>query len=184
MAPHHTATVAAMVGGGSAMLRPGAVSLAHRGVLFLDEAPEFRWPCSTRCASRWSPGPSPSPGQRARSPSRPGSCWCWPPTRARAPSRPAPRAACKCTPSVRRRYLARLSGPLLDRIDVKVTVDRSTQAELMADRRFAEPSKVVAERVLLARERAAKRFGDTPWRSNAEIPSRALHTEFRRRRRR
>jgi magnesium chelatase family protein len=68
---------------------------------------------------------------------------------------------------------------LLDRVDVKVSLHRSTRRELLADRRFIEPSRVVAERVLVARERAAKRLANTPWRCNAEVPTRALHTEYR-----
>ena len=55
LAPHHTATKAAIVGGGSGVIRPGAASLAHRGVLFLDEAPELPGTCSTHCGSRWRP---------------------------------------------------------------------------------------------------------------------------------
>jgi magnesium chelatase family protein len=91
----------------------------------------------------------------------------------------APDGRCSCTPYERRRYLGRLSGPLLDRIDVKVPLQRSTRRELLADRRFIESSKVVAERVLLARERAAKRLAGTPWRCNAEIPTSVLHGEYR-----
>jgi magnesium chelatase family protein len=89
------------------------------------------------------------------------------------------RHPCRCAPSARRRYLARLSGPLLDRIDVKVTVVRATRAELLADRRLAEPGPTVGERVALARERAAKRLAGTPWRHNGEIASAALHRDFR-----
>ncbi|GLV51694.1 hypothetical protein TBS_22620 [Thermobispora bispora] len=180
MAPHHSATVAAVVGGGSGgAVRPGAVSLAHRGVLFLDEAPEF----------------SATVLDSLRQPLESGTV-----TIARAtgtvtfPARftlvlaanPCPcgqagaqGAACRCTPVARRRYLARLSGPLLDRVDVKVVINRATRAELLADRHRAEPSAVVAERVLAARERAARRLAGTPWRCNAEVSSAALHREFR-----
>jgi magnesium chelatase family protein len=87
--------------------------------------------------------------------------------------------SCQCTPTIRRRYLGRLSGPLLDRIDMKVTVARSSRRELMADRQFVETSQTVAARVLLARQRAAVRFAGTPWRTNAEIPSSALHARYR-----
>lgn len=176
--PHHTATVAAIIGGGGPVPRPGAVSLAHRGILFLDEAPEF--PASVL--------------DSLRQPLESGTV-----TVARAagttvfPARfmlvlaanPCPCAEasgagrCECAPAVKRRYLARLSGPLLDRVDVKVTVTRSTRSELLADRKFAESSAVVAERVRLARERCAKRLSGTPWRCNAEIPSSALHGRFR-----
>ncbi|MEU4829272.1 ATP-binding protein [Streptosporangium sp. NPDC023615] len=179
VAPHHTATVASMIGGGSGTIRPGAVSLAHRGVLFLDEAPEF--PAGVLDALRQPLESGQVTVARALGsvtfPARfalvlaANRCPC---------ARPStPDDPCSCAPAARRRYLARLSGPLLDRIDVKVSLLRSTRRELLADRRFVEPSRVVAERVRLARERAAKRFANTPWRCNAEVPARLLHTEYR-----
>ncbi|GII83090.1 hypothetical protein Ssi03_10800 [Sphaerisporangium siamense] len=179
MAPHHTATVAAIVGGGSNVIRPGAVSLAHRGVLFLDEAPEFparvldslRQPIeSGKVVVARAAGTVSFPARfmlvLAANP-----CPC---------ARPStPENPCQCTPTQRRRYLARLSGPLVDRIDVKVRLARSTRRELLADRQFIETSAVVAERVSLARERTLKRLTGTPWTCNAEIPTAALHGEFR-----
>ncbi|MGW5266723.1 YifB family Mg chelatase-like AAA ATPase [Microbispora sp. NPDC004025] len=180
MAPHHSATMAAVVGGGSGgVVRPGAVSLAHRGVLFLDEAPEF---ATTVLDS-------------LRQPLESGTV-----TIARAvgavtfPARftlvlaanPCPCGLqgtvghpCRCTPVGRRRYLDRLSGPLLDRVDVKMKIGRATRAELLADRHFVETSATVAERVRLARERAARRLSGTPWRTNAEVSSSALHRDLR-----
>lgn len=179
VAPHHTATAAAIVGGGSTVVRPGAVSLAHRGSLFLDEAPEFprhvldslRQPLeSGHVTIARSAGTVTFPARfmllLAANP-----CPCAQP--------PGKGESCQCSPTIRRRYLGRLSGPLLDRIDVKVTVARSSRRELMADRQFVESSKVVAERVLLARERAAKRLAGTIWRTNAEIPAPALHADYR-----
>ncbi|MGW5686079.1 YifB family Mg chelatase-like AAA ATPase [Nonomuraea sp. NPDC003754] len=177
--PHHTASIASVVGGGSSVVRPGAVSLAHRGTLFLDEAPEFprhvldslRQPLEAgKVTVSRSVGTVTFPAKftlvLAANP-----CPC---------AQPAGSGeSCRCSPAVRRRYLARLSGPLLDRIDMKITVARSSRRELMADRQFVETSKVVAERVRLARERAAERLADTPWRTNAEIPSAALHSDFR-----
>jgi magnesium chelatase family protein len=178
-APHHTATKAAIVGGGSGTIRPGAASLAHHGCLFLDEAPEFsrdvldalRQPLESgevivaRC------------GLTACFPARftlilaANPCPC-----ARAA---AARSACTCTPMARRRYLARLSGPLLDRVDVKVEFLPVRRAELLSDRRFTEPSSVVAERVEQARDRAAARLAGTPWRLNAEIPGSELRRSYR-----
>ncbi len=179
VAPHHTATVAAIIGGGSGAIRPGAVSLAHRGVLFLDEAPEYpatvldslRQPLEsgTVMVSRASGSVTfPARFMLVLAANR---CPCARPS--------SPDDPCRCTPTTRRRYLARLSGPLLDRVDVKVTLYRSTRRELLADRRFIEPSRVVAQRVLAARERAARRFVETPWRCNAEMPAQALHTDYR-----
>src|SRR5712691_11073595 len=139
-APHHTATKAAIVGGGSGIIQPGAASLAHHGCLFLDEAPEFardvldalRQPLESgevtvaRC------------GLTARFPARftlvlaANPCPC-----ARSAT---VRSACTCTPMARRRYLARLSDPLLDRVDVKVEFLPVGRAELLSDRRFTETS--------------------------------------------
>lgn len=179
VAPHHTATVAALIGGGSGAIRPGAVSLAHRGVLFLDEAPEY--PATVLDALR-------QPLESGRvTVSRVSGAVTFPArfmlvlaaNRCPCAQSSGPEQPCRCTPAARRRYLARLSGPLLDRVDVKVTLYRSTRRELLADRRFIEPSRVVAERVLAARRRAAARFAGKPWRHNAEIPARALHTDYR-----
>ncbi|HEY2308467.1 MAG TPA: ATP-binding protein [Streptosporangiaceae bacterium] len=177
-APHHTATKAAIVGGGSGILHPGAASLAHRGFLFLDEAPEFardvldalRQPLESgevvvaRC------------GLTARFPARftlvlaANPCPCAKGT--------ATGASCSCTPAAKRRYLARLSGPLLDRVDVKVELLPVSRAELLSDRHFAESSPVVAARVAAARKRTAARLKDTPWRLNAEIPGSELRRAF------
>ena len=91
---------------------------------------------------------------------------------------PASGAHCTCTPTERRRYLARLSGPLLDRVDVKVEFLPVSRAELLSDRGFTEPSSVVAKRVEAARDRAATRLRHSPWRLNAEIPGRDLRRSF------
>ena len=88
-------------------------------------------------------------------------------------------SGCTCTPLVRRRYLARLSGPLLDRVDVKVEVMPVGRAELLSDRQLAEPSAVVAARVAEARKRAAHRLRGTGWRLNGEIPGSELRRRFR-----
>jgi magnesium chelatase family protein len=88
------------------------------------------------------------------------------------------RSACTCTPMARRRYLARLSGPLLVRVDVKVDFLPVGRAELLSDLRFTESSSVVAARVEQARERAAARLAETPWRLNAEIPGSELRRSY------
>ena len=176
--PHHTATKAAIVGGGSGTIRPGAASLAHRGVLFLDEAPEFSRDVLDALRQPLESGEVvvARSGLTARFPARftlvlaANPCPC-----ARAAG---PRAACTCTPMARRRYLSRLSGPLLDRVDVKVELLPVGRAELLSDRRFAETSATVAKRVELARERAAFRLAGTPWRLNAEIPGSELRRRF------
>ena len=173
-APHHTASKAAIVGGGSGVIRPGAASLAHRGCLFLDEAPEFGRDVLDALRQPLESGEVvvARAGVTARFPARftlilaANPCPC-----AKGPGR---RAACECTPGVRRRYLARLSGPLLDRVNVKVEFLPVSRSELLSDRAFAESSATVASRVEGARQRAAHRLRDTPWRLNAEIPASEL----------
>ncbi|HWF80067.1 MAG TPA: YifB family Mg chelatase-like AAA ATPase [Streptosporangiaceae bacterium] len=177
-APHHTATRAAIVGGGSGVIRPGAASLSHHGLLFLDEAPEFgrdvldglRQPLESGevVISR--------AAVTARFPARftlvlaANPCPC---ASARTMG-----AACDCTPMVKRRYLSRLSGPLLDRIDAKIEFLPVSRRELLSDRAFTEASVVVAERVKLARNRARARLAGTPWRLNAQIPGSELRRSF------
>jgi magnesium chelatase family protein len=177
-APHHTATKAAIVGGGSGVVHPGAASLAHRGCLFLDEAPEFGRDVLDALRQPLESGEVVVArlGVTARFPARftlvlaANPCPC--------AKGPGPQAACSCTPGARRRYLARLSGPLLDRVDVKVEFLPVGRAELLSDRRFAESSAAVALRVADARRRAADRLKDTPWRLNAEIPGSELRRSF------
>lgn len=177
-APHHTATKAAIVGGGSGIIRPGAASLAHRGCLFLDEAPEFGRDVLDALRQPLESGEVvvARSGLTARFPARftlvlaANPCPC-----AKGAS---PSSACTCTPAARRRYLARLSGPLLDRVDVKVELLPVSRAELLSDRRFAERSSVVAGRVEAARDRAARRLKDTQWRLNAEVPGSELRRTY------
>ena len=177
-APHHTATKAAIVGGGTGIIRPGAASLAHRGCLFLDEAPEFGRDVLDALRQPLESGEVVVArlGLTARFPARftlvlaANPCPC--------AKGAASGAHCICTPTERRRYLARLSGPLLDRVDVKAGFLPVSRAELLSDRGFTEPSSVVAKRVEAARDRAAVRLRHTPWRLNAEIPGRDLRRSF------
>ncbi|WP_430500496.1 YifB family Mg chelatase-like AAA ATPase [Micromonospora trifolii] len=167
-APHHTATVPSLVGGGSGLARPGAVSLAHRGVLFLDEAPEFskgalealRQPLEHgRIQLNRSGGGTVYPA-RTQLVLAANPCPC---------AKPAGDAHCECSPLARRRYLGRLSGPLLDRIDVQVRLMPVRAAELMAADGDVEPSATVAARVVAARQAAAARWADLGRRLNAEV---------------
>lgn len=177
-APHHTATKAAIVGGGSGVIRPGAASLAHRGCLFLDEAPEFARDVLDALRQPLESGEVvvARSGVTARFPARftlvlaANPCPC--------AKGHQPQAACTCTPAVRRRYLSRLSGPLLDRVDVKVEFLPVGRAELLSDRGFTEASSVVLGRVEAARQRAAARLRGTPWRRNADIPGSELRRVF------
>jgi magnesium chelatase family protein len=175
-APHHSATMQALVGGGPGAARPGAVSLAHRGVLFLDETPEFsshaldalRQPLEAgHVVIARSAGVVRFPAKflmvLAANP-----CPC-----GRFSQRDT---LCECPPSAIRRYQARLSGPLLDRVDLRVEVDPVTRAELARRDARTESTATVAARVRAARERAAARLADTPWRTNSEVPGRELRS--------
>ncbi|MEU9823791.1 YifB family Mg chelatase-like AAA ATPase [Micromonospora chersina] len=168
-APHHTATVPALVGGGSGLARPGAVSLAHRGVLFLDEAAEFskgalealRQPLENgRVRVARAQGSTEYPA-RTQLVLAANPCPC---------AKPSGDAACECTPLARRRYLGRLSGPLLDRVDVQVRLPPVRAAELLQTGTPSESSATVAARVAEARRAAADRWASTGRRLNAEIP--------------
>ena len=153
--PHHTATMAALVGGGTAAIRPGEISLAHRGVLFLDELGEF----------------APSVLDAMRQPLEEGavqvsraSGTCTFPTRFLlvAAMNPCPCGqagrpnSCRCSDVARQRYLRRLSGPLLDRFDLRIQVQPPDPDQLLDGIR-GEPTTVVASRVRSARERAMSR---------------------------
>jgi magnesium chelatase family protein len=174
LAPHHTATKAAIVGGGSGIIRPGSASLAHRGVLFLDEAPEFAKDVLDALRQPLEAGEVVVArlGVIARFPARftlvlaANPCPC--------AKVAGPAEGCRCSPTMRRRYLGRISGPLLDRVDVKIELEPVGRKELLNDRSFAESSRTVALRVLQARERAAHRLRGTPWRLNAEVPGSEL----------
>lgn len=85
---------------------------------------------------------------------------------------------CECPPSAVRRYQARLSGPLLDRVDLRVQVDRVTREQLAGRGARGESTAVVADRVRAARERAVTRFAGTPWRTNSEVPGRELRNRW------
>ncbi|MFE3265191.1 YifB family Mg chelatase-like AAA ATPase [Streptomyces sp. NPDC059215] len=177
-APHHSATMQALVGGGQGIARPGAVSLAHRGVLFLDETPEFSGQALDALRQPLEAGHvviARSAGV-VRFPARflmvlaANPCPC-----GRFSQRDD---LCDCPPSAIRRYQARLSGPLLDRVDLRVEVDRVTRSELTGRGARGESTETVAARVLAARERAATRLAGTPWRTNSEVPGRELRNRW------
>ena len=176
-APHHTASAIAVVGGGGGGVpRVGLISLAHRGVLFLDEAPEFerrvldalRQPLETGIVTVSRAGFNVQLPARFQLIAAANPCPCG----------PQPGRHCTCTPAVRRRYFARLSGPLLDRLDVRLVLDPPSAADLAFDNVQSESTAVVAERVSLARDRSRRRLGGTPWSCNSDIPGPALRTRF------
>lgn len=172
-APHHTASAVALVGGGS-LPRPGEISLAHNGVLFLDELPEFsrhvlevlreplesghilisraarqlRFPAQFQLVAAMNPCPCGYAGDT--------------------------RQRCRCTPDQVQRYRSRISGPLLDRIDMCVEVPTVPLSELSAQRSVhGEDSAIVRTRVIRARQHALSRAG----RPNSEISNRELERD-------
>lgn len=157
-APHHSVSTAGLIGGGSGLARPGEISRAHHGVLFLDELAEFqapvlqalRQPLETgRVAITRSAGSVTYPARFALVAAT-NPCPCgWAGDRVRA---------CRCSPAAVNTYQRRLSGPLLDRIDLQVTVRRLRLDALSAEPR-GEPSATVRERVIAARTRQLSRQG-------------------------
>ncbi len=172
--PHHTISSAGLIGGGS-YPRPGEVSLAQHGVLFLDELPEFergvlevlrqpledRWvtiaraqisltfPASFTLVSSMNPCPCGYYGD--------------------------PSHNCTCSPAHIRRYRSKISGPLLDRIDIHLEVPAVRYRELSAER-SGEPSAIVRERVNVARKRQQERYAGSGIHSNAELTSNLIGT--------
>ena len=182
-APHHTTTLVAMVGGGSgSVARVGLVSVAHRGVLMLDEAPEFdagvldalRQPMESGEVTVSRAGFAVTLPARFQLVLAANPCPCGrgmdPLGRGHEP--------CTCTPHQKRRYLGRISGPLLDRVDLRLVLERPTAADLAFGEAHAEASCVVADRVAQARLRAAARLAGTPWRTNGEVPGPELRRRF------
>ena len=168
--PHHTITAAAMVGGGSGQIRPGAAARASHGVLFLDEAPEFaaavldvlRQPLESGLISIHRANATAHFPAKFQLVLAANPCPCG--------QYGATDLECSCPPQARRRYLARISGPLLDRIDIQLSVKRVTAAELRLAAEEARLSSTVArERVLTARAAAAERLAGTPWTLNSEV---------------
>lgn len=174
VAPHHSTSMAALIGGGTGLAKPGAVSLAHRGVLFIDEAPEM----------------SPHLLDALRTPLEEGEVRL-----ARAegtvryparfqlilaanpcPCAPAHDRDCVCPSLVRRRYLSRLSGPLLDRVDLCARMLPVTTLDPAGE--APESTAVVRARVLAARDAAEQRWAPYGWRTNAEVPGPVLRTRF------
>jgi len=175
IAPHHTSSVASLVGGGSGMARPGAVSRAHRGVLFLDECAEIgtsvlealRTPLEDgeiRLARR---------DGVARYPARFQLVLAANP----CPCAPADPQDCICAAAAKRRYLGKLSGPLLDRVDLSVRM-HPVRGGGFTDS-VGESTRAVRARVTAARAAAAERWAVVGARTNAEVPGPVLRRGFR-----
>lgn len=182
-APHHTASAVSLVGGGSGRIVPGAIVRATNGVLFLDEAAEF----------------PPSVLDALRQPLESGSVSIHRASGAATfparfqlvlASNPCPCGRygsiddeCTCTPIARRRYLARMSGPLLDRVDIHLTVRRLGLAALREGaqgERGGRTSAALRERVVTARGAAVARLAGTGWRRNSDVAGTWLRAGTRR----
>ena len=170
--PHHTISQSALVGGGS-VPKPGEISLAHHGVLFLDELPEF-----SRAAIEVLRQPL---EEGAVTISRAAGTFTYPASFMLIVSlNPCPcgfrgtrTSECRCDDGAVERYLAKVSGPLLDRIDLQIEVARVPFDEIVTSAR-AEPSGAIRERVVRARLRQAQRFHGTPYLANGDIPGSAV----------
>jgi magnesium chelatase family protein len=171
-APHHTTSAAALIGGGASP-QPGEASLAHNGVLFLDELTEFRRDVLEALRQPLE--------DRKVTVARAQATLAFPASfQLVAAANPCPcgylgdtRRECGCTPPAVQRYRARLSGPLLDRLDLQVTVPAVPWRELSADRR-GEASEIVARRVAEARQRQARRYQDRGPHCNGEMGTEAI----------
>ncbi|HEY3210431.1 MAG TPA: YifB family Mg chelatase-like AAA ATPase [Actinomycetota bacterium] len=177
-APHHTISPAGLLGGGSGFLRPGEASLAHNGVLFLDELTEFRRDAveglrqpleDGRIVVARASGAVEFPARFALV----------------AASNPCPcgfdgdlRRHCRCLPNRLDAYRQRLSGPMLDRVDIHLSVPRLTRTELLGSEP-GESSSVIRARVEGARERQRTRMARFPWRCNAQMAGGVARREAR-----
>lgn len=168
--PHHSASVAALVGGGSRTARPGAIARAHCGVLFLDEAAEFsrvaldalRQPLESGVIEVHRAGFTAAFPARFQLLLAMNPCPCG--------NHGVRGAECICPPMAVRRYSTRLSGPLRDRIDVDLQVSRVSASRATGESTAGMTTSEARTRVSAARERAARRWRSTRWRRNADIP--------------
>ncbi|MCV7102466.1 YifB family Mg chelatase-like AAA ATPase, partial [Mycobacterium palustre] len=175
VAPHHSSSVAALVGGGSGMARPGAVSRAHRGVLFLDECAEIsvralealRTPLEDgeiRLARRDGVATYPARFQLVLAANP-------------CPCAPADPRDCVCAAPAKRRYLGKLSGPLMDRVDLRVQMNPIRAGAISVT--DGESTAQVRRRVAAARGAAAERWRPYGVRTNAEVSGTLLRRKFR-----
>jgi magnesium chelatase family protein len=177
-APHHSISTAGLLGGGSGFLRPGEVSLATHGVLFLDELTEFRRDAIESLRQPLEDG-------RVVITRASGSVEFPARFTLVAAANPCPcgfegdaRRTCSCDPYRARLYRAKLSGPLLDRIDIRLTIPRLTKTELLGQG-WGESSAAVRLRVQAARERQRARYADLAVRCNAHLSGPVVRRQSR-----
>lgn len=168
--PHHTASVVALIGGGSGVIRPGAIARAAHGILFLDEAAEFpaavldglRQPLESGTITIHRAGATATFPARCQLVLAMNPCPCG--------NYGVRGAECTCPPQAIRRYQSRLSGPLRDRLDIELPMRRVTSTTA----NFTVTTAAARDRVAMARERSAHRLRDTPWSVNAEVSGAVL----------
>ncbi|WP_300680227.1 YifB family Mg chelatase-like AAA ATPase [Nocardioides sp.] len=174
-APHHDASKAALVGGGSGKVSPGLISLAHGGVVFLDEFPHFRADVIDALRDPMENGDiTVSRGEETvRLPARAlvvlaaNQCACG--------NEGSPRAVCRCRATEKRDYQRRMSGPVLDRIDITRQLRPSVPGDQDGP---AGASAEIREAVVRARARQSDRYAGTGWRLNSDVPAVALREEW------
>jgi magnesium chelatase family protein len=179
-APHHHASRTALLGGGTGRVRPGEVSRAHHGVLFLDEFPLLAVDVFEALRQPLESGEvSIARGEEAATyPARgmvvlacnPCPCGEWRPD--------LPMSECRCGPARRRDYAAKMRGPLIDRIDIVREVREPTRPAGRASFETPSTTAAVAQRVRAARERQAERYAGTGWRLNAHVPGPVLERRW------
>jgi magnesium chelatase family protein len=175
VAPHHSTSISGLIGGGAGLARPGAVSRAHRGVLLLDEALEFGVKRLEALRTALEEGEIRLARRdgTVRYPARFQLVMAANP----CPCAPAREIDCQCPPQVRRRYLGKLSGPVMDRVDLRVRMRPITHMHVYSGQK-AESTDVVRQRVRDARSKALERWARHGWRTNAEVPGPLLRREF------
>lgn len=171
--PHHTVSAQALTGGG-ASIRPGEISLAHNGVIFMDEFPEFDRRCKEALRqpiedglvniSRTSGSVTYPSNVMLVAAMNPCPCGYY-----GHPTKP-----CKCTDAARKRYLDKISGPILDRIDIHIEINPVEYNQLSGKGAEEEKSKKIKERVDKAREIQRNRFKGTDISCNAKMTSKAV----------
>ena len=171
--PHHTASAASIIGGGQGIeVRPGAITRACHGVLFLDEAPEFPRTVLDALRQPLETGRIEIHRSRVRTtlPARVQLVLASNPCPCGHAGSPDTAVRCRCTPRVRMSYQQRISGPLADRIDLRLTLQRVSRVLLEEPHEPPQSSARLQSRVAGARAHAADRWAGTPWTVNAEVP--------------
>lgn len=171
--PHHSASVSSLIGGGLGMPRPGVISLANNGVLFLDEAAEFQKPVLEALRQPLESGEVliNRSGGTAKFPAK---------FQLVLAANPCPcgngfgtARQCRCSEQQKAKYLGKLSGPLLDRVDIRLSIQAVNSAKLAMARLEGKgpvSSGQLREKVVAARAAAALRLDQTPWSRNAQVP--------------